>query len=64
MGGGKCIFYVDIPTTHTWEKQTDFRLSERDEILAYVAKETFRKQVSTDGAYYEIGERHLLFMES
>ncbi|MBK7233062.1 MAG: hypothetical protein IPH93_12580 [Saprospiraceae bacterium] len=62
MGGGKCIFYVDIPTESNWEKETVFGIQERNDILQFIAEETLRKQTTSSDAYYVIGERDILFM--
>jgi len=63
MGGGKCIFYVDIPTESNWEKETVFRIDERNDILQFIAEETLRKQTTSSDSYYVIGERDILFMK-
>ncbi len=63
MGGGNCLFYIDVPTVENWEKATGFSIAERDEILKYVAEETLRKQTVSQGAYFVIGEREIAFMK-
>lgn len=62
MGGGKCMFYISIPSAANWEKHTPFRLQERNEIVQFVAEETLRQQTSTSGSYYIIGEFDIRFM--
>lgn len=62
MGGGNCLFYIDIPTSANWEKQTGFTLAERNEILQFIAEETLRKQTSSSNAYFVIDERGISFM--
>lgn len=47
MGGGNCVFYLDIPSISEWEKTTNFPLSEREDIISFVAKETQRDQASS-----------------
>ncbi len=37
MGGGNCLFYIDIPTEKQWEARTQTPLTARMEILEYVA---------------------------
>lgn len=62
MGGGDCIFYMVIPSKEQWETQTGYSLAERDEILHFIAEECLEKQTSSPGAYYNIEEKHILFM--
>jgi len=62
MGGGDCIFYIDIPTSEKWEASTGFKLSEREEIVKFVAEEAVRQQTSSPGIYYLIGERDIVIM--
>jgi hypothetical protein len=64
MGGGNCIFYIDIPASGKWEEQTGFTLSEREEILKFVAEEAVRQQASSPGVYYLIGDRDIVIMSS
>ncbi|MBK7886964.1 MAG: hypothetical protein IPJ86_06550 [Bacteroidetes bacterium] len=64
MGGGNCIFYIDIPTSGKWEELTGFKLSEREEIVKFVAEESVRKQTRSSGIYYLIGERDIVIMNS
>ncbi|MBC7873589.1 MAG: hypothetical protein H7Y01_06325, partial [Ferruginibacter sp.] len=37
MGGGNCMFYIDIPSEQQWEMQTKTALAARKEILEFVA---------------------------
>lgn len=59
MGGGKCKFYIDIPTAEQWEAQTGTPLSRREEILTFVAQTVQREQASS--WRYEIGEGEIGF---
>ncbi len=52
MGGGNCMFYIDIPTEEKWEAQTKTPLSSRKEILEFVATTVQRQQASN--CNYEI----------
>lgn len=61
MGGGNCLFYIDIPTKEKWEKETGFSLDERDEIIQFIAENTLRDQTSSSGAYYEIEDKWITF---
>ncbi|MBX2891643.1 MAG: hypothetical protein KF734_11985 [Saprospiraceae bacterium] len=59
MGGGNCMFYIDIPTAQEWEARTGAPLSSRQEILEFVAQTVHAQQASS--TRYEIGEREIIF---
>lgn len=59
MGGGNCMFYIDIPPAAQWEERTGTPLEERAEILEFVAS-TVRSQQASN-CRYEIGEREIGF---
>ncbi|MBL0023907.1 MAG: hypothetical protein IPO98_02325 [Saprospiraceae bacterium] len=61
MGGGNCLFYIDIPTKDTWERETGFRLAERDDIILFVAENTLRAQTNSSGAHFKIEDRWIIF---
>ncbi|MFZ1750284.1 MAG: hypothetical protein WAU01_08840 [Saprospiraceae bacterium] len=61
FGSGDCLFYIGIPTTETWEKQTGFSLAERDEIIQFVAEETLRAQTVSSSSFFEIEDRWIYF---
>ncbi|MBK6611374.1 MAG: hypothetical protein IPI59_12210 [Sphingobacteriales bacterium] len=61
IGGGNCIFYVVIPSRDEWEKQTEYSLDERDEILKFIADECLKQQTSKAKAFYEVEEKHIVF---
>ncbi len=44
MGGGNCKMYIDIPTEDQWELQTQVPLSERKDIIEFVAERVQRDQ--------------------
>jgi hypothetical protein len=46
MGGGNCMFYIDVPTPQQWEAQTKTPLAERNEILEYIARTVQMQQAS------------------
>lgn len=52
MGGGNCMFYIDIPTEKLWEAGTKTPLSARKEILQFVAETVRAEQAS--GCNFEI----------
>lgn len=54
MGGGNCMFYIDIPAEKDWEAKTKTPLSRREEIVQFVA-ETVRRQ-QAPRTRYEIQE--------
>lgn len=54
MGGGDCHMYIDIPTEDQWELKTHVPLSERKEILEFVAERVQRDQAPS--WKYEIRE--------
>lgn len=59
MGGGNCIFYVDIPSCDNWEKSTGYPLEERDEIIKFIAETTHRDQAPS--GYYTIKEEEIVY---
>lgn len=61
MGGGNCMFYIDIPTEAQWEQHTGAPLALRTEILEFVA-ETVQAQHASN-CRYEIGDREIAYYE-
>ena len=59
MGGGNCLFFVFIPTSEQWEKATKLPLSERVNILEFIAISANRDQASS--CYYEITEDYITY---
>ncbi len=59
MGGGNCVFYLDIPSISAWEKTTNFPLSEREDIINYVAEQTRRDQASS--CTYKISDTEITY---
>ncbi len=46
MGGGNCMFYIDIPTEDQWEAVTRTSISERQDIIDFVAARVKSEQAS------------------
>lgn len=46
MGGGNCMFYIDIPDEDQWEAATKTPLSERQHIIEFVAARVKSEQAS------------------
>jgi hypothetical protein len=59
MGGGNCVFYLDIPSISEWEKTTNFPLSEREDIITFVAEQTRRDQASS--CNYKISDTEITY---
>jgi hypothetical protein len=59
MGGGNCMFYIDVPPDAQWEAQTKTPLPDKKEILEYVAKTVQAQQVSN--CRFEIKEDTIHF---
>ncbi len=59
MGAYDCVFYVNIPTESDWEKATKFPLSEREEIIVFVAERTQRDQAPS--CVYKIADREITY---
>ena len=59
MGGGNCMFYIDIPTEAQWEARTQTPLGSRQEILEFVAAAVQAQQASN--CRYEIGDNSIGF---
>ena len=59
MGGGNCVFYLDIPSISEWENTTSFPLSEREDIINFVAEQTRRDQASS--CKYKITETEITY---
>ena len=61
MGINNCLFYLDIPASEKWEKETGYSLGERDEILQFIAENTLRDQTTSSDAYFEIEDKWIVF---
>lgn len=59
MGGGNCLFYVDIPSAADWEKQTGITLAEREDIIRWLAATVHTQQAPS--ARYEIGDTSIVY---
>ena len=59
MGGGNCMFYIDIPTEQEWEARTKTPLRSRQEILEFVAGTVNREQAPN--CRYEIQGNSIVF---
>ena len=59
VGAYDCAFYVNIPTESEWEKATKFPLSEREEIIIFVAERTQRDQASS--CIYKISDGEIAY---
>ena len=59
VGAYDCVFYVNIPTESEWEKATKFPLSEREEIIIFVAERTQRDQASS--CIYKISDGEIAY---
>lgn len=59
MGGGNCLFFVFIPASEQWEKATKLPISERVNILEFIAISANRDQASS--CYYEITEDYITY---
>ena len=46
MGGGNCMFYIDLPTEDQWEAATRTPISERKDIVEFVAARVKSEQAS------------------
>ncbi len=44
MGGGNCMFYLEIPSEDNWESQTGFSIKRRNDIIEFVSRSTWRDQ--------------------
>ncbi|HMP32446.1 MAG TPA: hypothetical protein PKD85_22750, partial [Saprospiraceae bacterium] len=59
MGGYNCVFYLNIPSKINWEKETNFSIEERDEILSFVAEGTKREHATS--CRYEINDNDIAY---
>lgn len=62
MGGGNCMFYVEIPTEQEWENKTNTSLKDRQSILQFVAETLKREQASA--SKYVIEHNQITFYRS
>ena len=44
FGGGNCVVIIFVPTPDEWIKQTNRSLSERNEILTFIAEQSIQDQ--------------------
>ncbi len=63
VGGGNCIFYISVPSEQQWEKDTGYSLEKRNEILAFIADESLKRQARLPGAYFKINDTSIAFYE-
>jgi len=59
MAGAPYHFFIDVPSASTWEAATGAPLSDRDEILLFVATQVQREQAST--WTFEIRDTDIVF---
>ena len=59
MGGGNCMFYIDIPTEQSWEHETNTTRGKRKDILEFVATKVQEEQASH--CNYEIKDNSIVF---
>jgi len=59
MGGGNCMFYIDIPTEKQWTAATNTALSRRKDILEFIAQTVQAQQASN--CNYEIKENTITY---
>jgi hypothetical protein len=59
MGGGNCIFYLNIPSKDKWESVTKLPINEREDIINFVAEGTQREQASS--CYFIISDREIAY---
>jgi hypothetical protein len=59
VGAYDCVFFLNIPSAAAWEKTTNFPLSEREDILTFVAEQTRRDQASS--CYYKISDTEITY---
>ncbi|MBK9256678.1 MAG: hypothetical protein IPM42_14415 [Saprospiraceae bacterium] len=59
MGAYDCVFYINIPSATEWEASTKFPLSEREDIITFVAEQTQRDQASS--CVYKISDREISY---
>jgi hypothetical protein len=59
MGGGNCIFYLNIPSKEQWESVTKLPLNEREDILNYIAEGTQREQAPS--SYFTISDTEISY---
>lgn len=57
FGGGKCVAIIFVPPVNDWTVQTKRNLSERNEILTFVAEQTIKDQ--SPNSYFEISENSI-----
>lgn len=58
-GAYGCVFFLNIPSAAAWEKNTNFPLSEREDILTFVAEQTQRDQASS--CTYKISDTEIYY---
>lgn len=63
VGGGKCIFYMVVPSAAEWESHTGYNSAEREDIIRYIAEESLKKQTNLNGSYYKIEEKNIVFYQ-
>jgi len=59
MGGGNCMFFVNIPTEKQWETKTGIAIERREDIIWFVATGTQRDQASS--CRFEIRDHEIVY---
>jgi len=59
MGAYDCVFYINIPSEAEWETTSTFPLSEREDIITFVAEQTQRDQSSS--CDFTISEKEIAY---
>jgi hypothetical protein len=57
FGGGDCVAIIFIPNPEKWVQETKKPLSEREEIISFVASQATRDQVSN--GYFKISGNYI-----
>ena len=52
FGGGNCLAFINVPTVAEWTKKTNRPISQRQEILQFVAEQTIKDKAKN--CYYEL----------
>ena len=54
FGGGDCIAIIYVPSIDEWEMKTNKPLSEREQVLTFIAEQSIRDQAPN--SYYKLSE--------
>ena len=64
FGGGDAVAVISVPSAEDWEAKTGLQLSQRGEVLDFIARQVIEYKTSTGKNRYEISDRWITIFEA